>query len=143
LQDGGLRTVVTDMAGSVATRSKMRAHINVAAELPEIPQQVSLHIYRIIQECLNNMEKHSRASEFRVDLGASDGILLVDVADNGVGFDTGASDKRKAAQGGMGLDSIRERVELIRCFYPAQLWIQSKPGAGAKVTVQINLNRGA
>ena len=139
LQDWGLRTVVTDMAASVGQRLKIRWQANVASDLPELPHQVSLHIYRIIQECLNNMEKHARASEFVIDLSMDNGILSITVRDNGIGFDVAAKDKRKASQGGMGLDSLRERVELIRCFHPAQLWIQSQPGAGTKTTVQINL----
>lgn len=142
LQDWGLRTVVTDMVASVRQRLSINGTANVVAELPELPHQVSLHIYRIIQECLNNLEKHSQATDFIVDLLLENGTLIASVQDNGVGFDQTKKDTRKASQGGMGLDSIRERVELIRCFYPAQLFVNSQPGAGTKTMVQINLRGG-
>lgn len=138
LQDWGLRTVIKDMAASLAVRLNSRWTCNVPADVTDLPHQVTLHIYRIIQECFNNMEKHSKATEFMVDISRQAGMLIIVVQDNGVGFDLKAPDTRKASQGGMGLDSIRERVELIRCFYPAQLWIQSQPGAGTKTTIQIN-----
>jgi signal transduction histidine kinase len=138
LQDWGLRTVVNDMATSLATRMKAKWSSNIAADLTDLPHQVTLHIYRIIQECFNNMDKHSRATEFMIDISRKDGIMVITIQDNGVGFDLQSRDTRKASQGGMGLDSIKERVELIRCFFPAQLWIQSQPGAGTKTTLQIN-----
>ncbi|HEY9788767.1 MAG TPA: sensor histidine kinase [Candidatus Obscuribacterales bacterium] len=140
LQDWGLRTVVTDLVTTAAKRLNITGLPNVSSELPDMEYQVQLHIFRIVQECLNNMEKHAQASEFRVDLLFQNGILVVNVQDNGVGFDVGQKDTRKASQGGMGLDSIQERVELIRCFYPAELWIQSQPGQGTKTLIQINVS---
>ena len=142
LQDWGLRTVPTDMVTSVSQRLQVKGEADIIADLPDVPYQVSLHIYRIVQECLNNMEKHARCSEFHVNLLLEDQVLLVSVQDNGVRLRSKAMKDalRKAAQGGMGLDSIRERVELIRCFFPAQFWIQSQPGAGTKLMIQININ---
>ncbi len=143
LQDWGLQTVVKDLLIGVASRLKTRWQLDVDQSLPALPHEVELHIFRIIQECLNNTEKYAHATAIRISLKMEGPIFVVTVEDNGRGFDPGQKNARKTAQGGMGLGSIRERVELMRCFYPAQLWIQSQPGYGTKTIVQINVSRSA
>jgi signal transduction histidine kinase len=63
-------------------------------------------VYRLVQEALTNVAKHARAATVRVAVGESNGELLVEVRDDGVGFDT------ESATGGFGLAGMRERVSL-------------------------------
>lgn len=141
LQDWGLKTVMRDVLERVGDRCKAQWSLNCEGELPTLQYEVELHLYRIIQECLNNIEKYAKATRIQILVTQQNGVLSVTVQDDGVGFDTAQRTTRKANEGGMGLNTIRERVALIQCFHPAQVWIQSEIGKGTKTTVQINLGR--
>jgi two-component system CheB/CheR fusion protein len=98
--------------------------------VPEsIPFEVSLCLYRITQECLNNIAKHSGATKATVTItGDKDGILL-SVTDNGTGFDPGLA----ADQSGLGIVGIRERVRLVN----GAVSINSQPGCGTHIDVRV------
>lgn len=93
-------------------------------------QSTALAVYRIVQELLNNVIKHAGASEALVQLFAEDGKLVVNVEDNGKGFDTSLSEEK----GGMGWRNIRSRVELLN----GHVDVQSVPGKGTSVNVELN-----
>ena len=95
----------------------------------DLPDDVSLCLFRIVQEALNNVVKHSAAQEARVTLtGAGDRIDLC-IEDSGVGFDT-ASPQETAA---LGLISMRERVRLVG----GQFSIESEPSRGTRILVRV------
>jgi len=87
-----------------------------------------LILFRILQEILNNIMKHSKASEININLEYQDAILLLKVADNGIGFDL---DNLSANQIGMGLQNIQKRAGIIG----GNVSINSSPGSGAIITV--------
>jgi PAS domain S-box-containing protein len=98
--------------------------------VPEsIPFDVSLCLYRVAQECLNNIAKHSGAGKATVAIrGDRDGILL-SVTDNGRGFDPSLA----AEQSGLGIVGIRERVRLV----DGAVSIHSRPGHGTRIDVRV------
>jgi len=98
-----------------------------------IPKDISLSLYRIIQEGLNNISKHACAEHISVSLKGIDHDVLLSVLDDGIGFDS-AEVKEKP---GLGLSSIRERVRLIH----GELSIQSQPEKGTVITVRVPLTR--
>jgi signal transduction histidine kinase len=105
LKDWGLQTVLEDMLHRVAERSGTDCSVNCEDELPELPNAVQLHIYRILQECLNNVEKYASASRIVVNIGVSDGppqTLQISVQDNGRGFELHEGSPRKGMEGGKG-----------------------------------------
>jgi PAS domain S-box-containing protein len=75
-----------------------------------LPEKFSFAVYRIVQELINNIVKHARASEASVDLKRSKGKVTICVKDNGIGFDPGIVDPSSM---GIGLQSIRNRVSLL------------------------------
>jgi len=87
-----------------------------------------LILFRILQEILNNIMKHSKATEININLEYQDAILLLKVADNGIGFDV---DNLSANQIGMGLQNIQKRAGIIG----GNVSINSSPGSGAIITV--------
>jgi PAS domain S-box-containing protein len=94
-----------------------------------LPRDVSLCLFRVLQEALRNAAKHSGASCFKVSLqGARDEIEL-EVCDGGIGFDAEAV----RAIGGLGLLSMEERVNLVK----GKISIESRPGEGTKVRARI------
>jgi signal transduction histidine kinase len=95
---------------------------------PTLPPDLTLCLFRIVQEALQNANKHSEARNVAVDLtGASDGIALT-IVDDGVGFDVDAAWRR-----GLGLISVRERVEAIGGTFA----LRSSPGAGTRLEVSV------
>jgi PAS domain S-box-containing protein len=97
----------------------------------DLPKDISLCLYRVLQEALQNALKHSGMRQFRVELtGDSSGVLLV-VSDEGAGFDQRRADRRQ----GLGLISMRERTRLVH----GQLSIESEPGRGTTIRCHVPL----
>jgi PAS domain S-box-containing protein len=96
-----------------------------------VPQEVSLCLYRVTQEALRNIAKHSGAKGARVSLAIRPTSIELSVADSGIGFDQGETRQRS----GLGLVSMTERVQLLG----GTLRVQSKPGKGTKVVARISL----
>ena len=107
--------------------------IGVEADLSELgrrpPPSVVLSLYRITQEGLQNVRKHSQAKTVRVSLTERDERLRLVIADDGVGFDP----DRIANKQGLGLVSMKERVRLLQ----GTLRIRSSPSAGTVVEVSV------
>jgi PAS domain S-box-containing protein len=100
-----------------------------------LPSNISLCLFRVLQESLRNALKHSGAPQVEVELrGTPDEILLV-VSDGGVGFDS------KAAKGssGLGLVSMEERLKLLR----GTISIDSKPKHGTTIHARVPLSSGS
>jgi PAS domain S-box-containing protein len=94
----------------------------------QIPDSLKILIYRILQEAMNNIGKHSHADKVTVALKQNDTIELI-VADNGVGFDVDAIQQKAAHDRGLGLSNIKERTEL----FGGSLAVASKPGKGTSI----------
>jgi signal transduction histidine kinase len=100
-----------------------------------LPKESEINFYRIVQECLNNILKHSQATEATVTIRRSGDRLRMTIRDNGKGFTPGV-----AAPGahGFGLLGINERAQLLG----GQAGIHSAPGQGATTTLEIALSQG-
>jgi PAS domain S-box-containing protein len=103
--------------------------------VPRLESKVALCFYRIIQECLRNVGKHSKARRVTLELVGKPDRLTLTVTDDGVGFDL-----KSAQMGiGMGLLSMRERMNLIG----GTLSIRSAPGKGTKVAATLMMQQEA
>jgi PAS domain S-box-containing protein len=95
-------------------------------------KEVSLTLYRIVQEGLRNISKHACANHVSVSLKGFDQGILLSVEDDGIGFDLAEA----RLMPGLGLSSLRERVRLVN----GELSIQSQPGEGTVITVKAPLD---
>jgi len=100
-------------------------------EEKEIPGRLKTAIYRILQEALNNVAKHSGASTVQVSLKSSDSMIQLVVADDGAGFDLDRVLSLKSQERGIGLASMRERSELSGGNFE----VASAPGSGTKISI--------
>ena len=100
----------------------------------DIDPNVGLCLYRIAQEALNNVGKHSRARHAQVQLAHESGMLVLQIADSGVGFDP-----RDTRHSGLGLISMRERV----AFLKGQIVIHGVPAGGTRIGVRIPVGQPA
>ena len=105
--------------------------LDVSADLPDeppIPLDTKQAIYRIAQEALHNVVKHSRAKHASLRLRVDRSAITMEVADDGEGFDPSRS-----YPGHFGLPSMRERVE----SGGGELQIESRPGEGTTVRIRV------
>lgn len=92
----------------------------------QIPDSLKILIYRILQEAMNNIGKHSRADQVNVSLKQNDRLIGLIVEDNGVGFDLNEIQEKETHEKGFGLNNIKERTEL----FGGSLTIISELGRG-------------
>jgi signal transduction histidine kinase len=139
LKDWGLQTVIDDLVERLSQRTGADCSFIFEGEMPDLPYQVQLHIYRIVQESLNNIEKYAQASRIIVQLEADVHNVKLTLRDNGRGYVSPEGDPRSKREGGTGLSGIKERTEMIRCFFPARLLVVSKPGKGSVTTLEVRV----
>jgi PAS domain S-box-containing protein len=96
------------------------------------PQEVSLCLFRVLQEALQNALKHSGSQQIQVSLRSGAREIELTVVDAGAGFDL-----REARRRGLGLTSMSERLKLV----DGELSINSKPGAGTTVRARVSFDR--
>ncbi|PZS10428.1 MAG: hypothetical protein DLM70_00510, partial [Chloroflexi bacterium] len=135
LQEEGLAAALRKHAAAVSAREGLRVDVEAPeGRIPLGPGQ-DLHLYRLAQEALHNVVKHAHAGEARFCLAVEGGNVVLEIADNGVGFDLSA-----VTPGHLGLRTMADRAGDMG----GTLRIQSAPGAGvsARVTVPL-MDRGA
>ncbi len=105
------------------------AIFNQVGDLPILDNDKATILYRMVQEVLNNMVKHSRAKKITVLLNASEKLITLIISDDGIGF----SISEKMNSGGAGLSNLQNRATLIK----ATLLMQSTPGNGSQTTIEL------
>jgi signal transduction histidine kinase len=105
----------------------------------EFDFDTQINIYRLIQEALNNVRKHARASRVTIRLLGSYPNLLVRIEDDGCGMDLERSLSQAGRNRRMGLWSMRERVRLLG----GKISFKSKPGQGLHIRIETPLNRSS
>ncbi len=101
------------------------------AHCPQLSSQIDKTIYRIMQEALTNIAKYAEATEIEIELNVTAAKVYLTVQDNGKGF------KLNQNKTGFGLQGMQERVNAVKGY----LQIQTSPGSGCRIVVEIPLSR--
>ena len=101
-------------------------------DVPQLPREISLCLFRVLQEALQNAAKHSAAEQIAVKLLENSGEIHLMVSDSGKGFDIEAPERNR----GLGLTSMQERVRLVNGI----ITIESEVGRGTTIHVHVPLN---
>jgi signal transduction histidine kinase len=104
----------------------------------QLTSDAKIVLYRVLQETLNNVGKHSKADQVHIQCYHGQGSVILQVEDNGVGFDLEEVFGSANVLGGYGLYGMTERVEICS----GQLHVASKPGQGTTVHARIPLEAG-
>ena len=104
------------------------SHFDIPGNLPK---EIALCLFRVLQEALQNAVKHSGVQHFKVELRGTPGEIQLSVSDAGVGFDWQDAINRR----GLGLISMRERLQLVS----GELSFRSEPGRGTTVCARVPL----
>jgi len=133
LDDLGLLATLRWGVGELERRSGMKAELRVVGDERRFSAEVELLTFRIVQEALRNVEKHAHASEVEVKVEFGKGKTKVSIGDNGKGFDLNGSLADLPRAGKLGRAGMEERVRLLN----GSMGIESKPGKGARVTIEL------
>jgi signal transduction histidine kinase len=126
-----LATIARGYCRETTAKQDIEIEFSVHGVLPATSYDISLCLFRILQEALHNAVKHSGVRQFVVQLSAMPGEIALRVSDAGVGFDL--EDKRRSR--GLGLVSMRERIRMVG----GVISIESKPGGGTTVFARVPL----
>ncbi|WP_424951847.1 histidine kinase [Deinococcus sp.] len=127
LERYGLLETVRRYVLDFGEQNGLRTHLEIEGEVSLAPGDEAV-IFRILQESLNNVAKHARASSVQVTLRGGEKVSLT-VRDDGQGFDPAQVSGRVSSAGGLGLTQMRERIETRG----GQYRVQSGPGRGTRI----------
>jgi two-component system, NarL family, sensor kinase len=135
LDELGLAAVLRDTGTDFAERTGVSLKLTCVALTVKLPADAELALYRILQEALQNVEKHARARHVNVRLSQQRAFVQLAIKDDGIGFDPDSQPARPSAEGALGLLSMRERASYVG----GVLKVQSVRRAGTKIEVRIPL----
>lgn len=134
LDDLGLIPTVQRFIANYIEETEQNVEMFVFGNIVTLNPIVELAAFRLIQESLNNVRKHAKARNIRVKLEFKEDSIKLVIRDDGKGFDKGNA-KSRDLDGGYGLLSMKERVELLN----GKLEVSSIPGKGTKIYASIPL----
>ena len=129
----GLRASLRQLVSRFRKMHSAQARCQIGDLPDQFPRRVEEVIYRVAQESLQNVAKHSQATFVNLSLRAADRTIRLKVSDNGVGFDTDAA---KAKPMSFGMAGMRERAALLG----GTLAVLSSPARGATVVLQLPID---
>lgn len=133
LEDLGLVTALEMLSREISQNNKLTVDFNKIGQERRLSREVELSLYRIAQEALNNVVKHSKADRAELKI-TFDSSIQMEVSDNGNGFITPKSPTEFAPSGHFGLLGIHERADLIG----ARLEIESVLGGGTRLRLALS-----
>jgi PAS domain S-box-containing protein len=135
IDDLGLAAALRSSLGRWIDGTGVKMEYDAPTKLPPVQPAVALAAYRIAQEAIGNALRHAQAGKIMLRLAAADGTLVMEVVDDGRGFDLQAARLQAAHGASLGLLSMEERARLAG----GTLGIRSAAGAGTTVTVRLPL----
>ena len=128
----GLEAAAASLCTELSERQNIKIDFRFDAVPEDLPSEVSLCLFRVLQEALHNAMKYSGVGVFEVSLTGSPQGIELKVHDSGAGFDAKVASNRH----GLGLTSMRERLRLVN----GQFSIDSKPNQGTTVLARVPLS---
>jgi signal transduction histidine kinase/ligand-binding sensor domain-containing protein len=139
LDELGLAKAITAMVELLAESSNIQFRTDIVDLNGELPKEREIHFYRIIQELLTNVVKHSKATEANLTITKSETVLQALLRDNGCGFDVTPTANQSAARAGFGLRGIRERVRTLG----GRFLFDSRTGGGTTATLEVPIEKAS
>ncbi len=131
LNELGLITVITSLCKAVSKESGIISHLKLPREDSQLTKELEICIYRVIQEALNNIIKHSKAKEFTMNLEIDNESISLIISDDGIGFKPTILLDEKYISDGMGILNMQERVERLN----GSFHIDSSHNNGTVITI--------
>jgi two-component system NarL family sensor kinase len=137
LDDVGLSSALAWFVEGFSERSKVSVTLQVAPDLGRLPQEQELTLFRVVQECLTNIHRHSESSTANVRLSRAAEEITLEVKDSGKGMDQATTAKIAAGVSvGVGMRGMQERVKAVR----GRMIVDSDQG-GTSIVVTLPIMR--
>jgi len=136
LDDLGLLAALRWLASELKEQHGIETHLKVLGTERRFTPETELILFRIVQEAMRNIGRHSKASKAEATIEFGEGKTRISVSDNGKGFKLSGSLADFVRTGKLGLAGMQERAQLIG----GRLTVQSEPGKGTTVIVQAPVN---
>ena len=133
LDDLGLSAALRWYSTKIQEHSSLHIRVDIHGEECDLDDAMKITIFRIIQESLNNIIKHSQATHVNIHLHFEEKNVRISVFDNGIGFDRDQVQERRTSRPSLGLAGMEERAALLG----GTVTIQSRPGYGTEVEALI------
>jgi signal transduction histidine kinase len=133
LDDLGLSAALRWYSNRIQEHSSINVRVDIHGEECDLDEVTKIAIFRIIQESLNNIIKHAKASIVNIHLSFEEKNVRINVWDNGIGFDLDQVTQKRAVRPSLGLAGMEERAGLLG----GKVSIQSRPGYGTEVEALI------
>ncbi|MDY0082242.1 MAG: sensor histidine kinase [Ignavibacteriaceae bacterium] len=114
IEELGLETVVRSMCNNVAREGKYKYQLQFPESPLNLPKDIEICIFRVIQESLNNMIRHAKASSFTINLFFEETALVLFISDDGIGFKPKKLLNEKYISDGLGMMNMQESVEKLK-----------------------------
>ena len=131
LEHVGLVPALNGLCEEMTSKYRIQVEFTDREVSSEIPKDIALCLFRIVQEALGNVVKHSHAQHAQVELAGTKNEVRLRIVDAGVGFNPG----QRSADAGIGLVSMRERLRLVG----GRLSVQSAPMRGTEIIAEVPL----
>jgi len=131
LDDLGLTSALKSLLDEYEERTGIAVETELDFPKERLPEDIEITLYRVVQEALCNVEKHSGADEVRLKTWVQGGYIWTTLKDNGEGFAVSAS-----SDGGIGLRNMHDRIELLS----GEFMLNSERGQGTELKVKLPLN---
>lgn len=129
----GLRSALETYSHEFSMRTGLPVLFEADLDIPEIPDVYAITLYRILQETLTNVIKHSKANQVWVSLNIDEYNIILTVQDNGIGFST----RQDSQNHGIGITSLNERLTLVG----GKLFISASASKGTVISAHIPLEK--
>ncbi len=134
LEGAGLPDAVAGLARRWAQTCPVAVSVETTGDMRPLPAEIEAALFRVAQEALTNVAKHARASKVALTLSYLDDVVLLDVRDDGVGFDPAAAPSSDS-NSGFGLDGMRQRLGRVG----GALEVESAPAEGTAISACVPL----
>lgn len=130
LMDKGIITALNELANKINDTGLLHIELMINSSEERLDSSLEIAIYRIVQEVINNMIKHSKANKVEVLLDYNSDKIYMSIKDNGVGFDT----EKIEQSSGIGWKNIFSRVYMMN----GDVQVNSQPGRGTLVNIEFS-----
>jgi len=111
----------------------VKVHLETAGDERRLPPELETTLFRVVQEAMSNIARHAKAQNVFITLDFSSSKVVIEVEDDGEGFDLAAVSKTTDKGRGLGLMGMQERVSL----FSGTMVIETAPGAGTQLRIEV------
>jgi signal transduction histidine kinase len=137
LERASLPEALARVAARWSEGTGIEAHVTTTGSVSPLPPEIEVTLLRALQEALTNIRKHAQASRVAVTLSYMDDLVVLDVQDDGTGFDPTQTPSAAQPVDGFGLTAMHERVQQMG----GSLLVESAPGEGTTLAIEIPTSR--